>query len=78
MTLNALIDNTTPTLIFGTVVTDTDEVKDVFDKKKNKMVKKRVRGSKTTRVYAKVASNRKIGGGKVDGGDNNKGGPFKG
>ena len=63
--LNALIDNVNPTLIFGTIVTDTDEVKDVFDTKRKKMVRKRIRGSKTTRTYAKIGSNRKIGGGNI-------------
>jgi hypothetical protein len=62
MSFNPILDNNTPTLIFGTVVTDTDEVKDVFDTKRKKIIRKRVRGSKTVRTYAKVGSNRKIGG----------------
>ena len=64
-TFNPILDSTNPTLIFGTVVTDTDEVQDVFDTKRKKMVRKRVRGSKTTRTYAKIGTNRKIGGGNL-------------
>ena len=60
--LNELINNTAPTLVVGRVFTDTDEIQDVFDTKKQKMVKRRVRGSKVTRIYAKVGANRKIGG----------------
>ena len=44
---------------------DTDEVQDVFDTKRKKMVRRRVRGSKTTRTYAKIGTNRKIGGGNL-------------
>ena len=62
MELNELISVTSPTLIVGKMVIDTDEVQDVFDSKKNKMVRKRIRGSRVQRVYAKIGSNRKIGG----------------
>ena len=64
-TFNPILDSTNPTLIFGTVVIDTDEVQDVFDTKRKKMVRRRVRGSKTTRTYAKIGTNRKIGGGNL-------------
>jgi hypothetical protein len=62
MELNELISATSPTLIVGRSVIDTDEVKDVFDPRRKKMVRKRVRGSKKSRVYLKLGSNRKIGG----------------
>ena len=64
-TFNPILDSTNPTLIFGTVVIDTDEVQDVFDTKRKKMVRRRVRGSKTTRTYANIGTNRKIGGGNL-------------
>jgi hypothetical protein len=60
--LNEIISNTAPTLIVGRIFTDTDETQDIFDTKKQKMVKRRVRGSKTTKIYARIGSNRKIGG----------------
>lgn len=64
MELNELINSAAPTLVFGTLIQDTDELKDVFDTKKKKLVKKRVKGTKVSRVYVKVGANRKILGGK--------------
>jgi hypothetical protein len=61
---NELIGGTTPTLIFGTVTMETDEVIPVVNKKSGKVTRKRVRSSKTTRVYTKIQSNKKIGGSK--------------
>lgn len=59
---NELIGGTAPTLIFGTVTMETDEVIPVVNKKNGKVTRKRVRSSKTTRVYTKIQSNKKIGG----------------
>ena len=59
---NELIGGTALTLIFGTVTMETDEVIPVVNKKSGKVTRKRVRSSKTTRVYTKIQSNKKIGG----------------